>query len=127
MRSAPIVFILLLACASVAPEVTEHVIEVQPAPPSKPGPSGIVECPQEPWGFPEQCPAVYRPACGLPSVDAKPSEGRTFANGCRACQEPTVRGYMDGACGFRAPIAAPPGAIPPPEVKGAVPLPTPER
>ena len=40
------------------------------------------------------CPLDYAPVCGYRD-SLRP---RTFANGCHACNDPDVIGYVDGRC-----------------------------
>lgn len=55
---------------------------------------------------PEVCTQEYRPVCGLRDTGVRcvttpcpATEWRTYGNACRACSDPDVMGYREGACG----------------------------
>jgi hypothetical protein len=52
---------------------------------------GLVPC-EEPR--PEVCTRDYRPVC----AEGADGTSRTYANGCDACVDTTVRAYRPGAC-----------------------------
>ena len=60
-------------------------------------PSGFVACP-EPRG--DMCTADYDPVCGWRTVVDSPGEyeRQTFSNGCTACTDAAVSGFVAGTC-----------------------------
>ena len=54
-------------------------------------PDGMVVC-QSPR--PEVCTLEYDPACGI----LENRERKEYPNGCAACADPAVTGYIPGAC-----------------------------
>jgi hypothetical protein len=51
---------------------------------------------------PEICTREYLPVCGLREVEAADGatsrEWKTYSTGCTACSDPSVIGYVEGAC-----------------------------
>ena len=59
------------------------------APPEAPSMDTVCEDPR-----PQVCTMNYLPVCGV-HADASRS---SYANGCSACSDPEVQGYLEGAC-----------------------------
>ena len=43
---------------------------------------------------PQMCTMDYRPVCAV----LESGERREYSNGCSACSDPAVTGYVEGAC-----------------------------
>jgi len=100
---------------AVAPENAPATPRPADAAPRAPSPAaGFVTC-SDPR--PEICTQQFQPVCaqvdtGVRCIKAPcPSaESRTFPNGCAACTDPKVLGFVEGACpgGAGTPGPAPP-------------------
>ncbi len=51
----------------------------------------LTECPSE---RPQMCTTDYRPACGYQAE----GKTKTYSNGCNACGDPKVKGFVEGPC-----------------------------
>ena len=84
--SLSVVIAVLLAACQTPPQSSEPKPQVQPT-----QPTGIKICKFRP----DACTMQYEPVCGY---DAAGRQLQTYGNGCSACGQPEVHGFIGGEC-----------------------------
>lgn len=88
--------LLLVGCTGDTNLANEYTIGENSSTSQKHTPENLTTCPEE---RPEMCTQQYDPVCGyFYNEDETESIKKTFGNGCSACADSNIEGYVDGEC-----------------------------